>query len=115
MFLIEETHLKTLKLISQRLFTEDRLNGDQMRDFAQSIDLIVRFAESLNDDDNRPWNEISEKDVGKHLVDVFGRSWVVSNFIGKIFPEDVGKRVYLVGDFLQVENEEQRKARLGKK
>ena len=62
---------------------------------------------------------IGAEDVGKATIKAFGQTWLVSSFIGKIFPGDVGKRVYRAatnaGDsfILQVENDEQRDKRLG--
>jgi hypothetical protein len=57
--------------------------------------------------------EITEEHVGKMLFPAFGRHWRVSDFIGRILKQDVGKRVYKVADdLLQVENEEQRTERL---
>lgn len=53
-------------------------------------------------------------DVGKPTLKIFGRVWPVSDFIGKIMTQDVGKRVYLVGGILQVENEAQLKVRLAR-
>lgn len=55
---------------------------------------------------------LTQKDVGRPFLKIFGHIWPVSDFIGRIFAKDVGKRVYLVGDILQVENEEQREKRL---
>jgi hypothetical protein len=46
-------------------------------------------------------------DVGRATIDAFGRKWPVVDFIGEIQPRDVGKRIYLRGDILQVENDEQ--------
>lgn len=60
---------------------------------------------------NRRFREITARDVGRTLFQAFGRQWPVSGWIGHIGPRDVGKRVYLVGDILQVENDEQRAAR----
>jgi hypothetical protein len=54
-------------------------------------------------------------DVGRPWVKLFGRTWMCSNFIGRIMKRDIGKRVYLRGDILQVENDEQRDERLKEK
>ena len=56
--------------------------------------------------------ELSKEHVAQPWLKAFGSTWPVSNFIGRIFPQDVGKRVYLVGGILQVENNEQRAHRL---
>lgn len=60
------------------------------------------------------FREITQEDVGKALFEFNGRKWKASEFIGRILKQDVGKRVYLVGDILQVENDEQRAKRLKK-
>jgi len=57
---------------------------------------------------------ITAADVGRATIDAFGRSWLVSGFIGHIGTYDIGKRVYQVGDVLQVENDAQRDERLKK-
>lgn len=69
---------------------------------------------------SRPFIEITAANVGKHLLTAFGRQWLVSEFMGRVLPGDVGKRVYLFGDtrdmgaYLQVENDEQRARRVAK-
>jgi hypothetical protein len=62
----------------------------------------------------RPKNyiELEAEDVGKFLIHAFGREWRVADFMGRILRRDIGKRVYLVGEILQVENDEQRANRL---
>ena len=50
-------------------------------------------------------------DVNKPTIQCFGRTWLVANFLGRVLPRDVGKRVYRRGAILQVENDEQREAR----
>lgn len=60
----------------------------------------------------RPFYTLKDSDVGKSSLRIFGRYVATTNFIGRIMPMDVGKRVYDVGGILQVENEEQRGARL---
>lgn len=59
----------------------------------------------------RQYRTITTGDVGKPSLQAFGRSWLVSGFIGQVLPQDVGKQVYLVGGILQVENNEQRARR----
>ena len=63
---------------------------------------------------------ITKQDVEKPLIQAFGEKWLVSNFMGRILPIDVGKRVYKVPvndprspPILQVESDEQLKRRLG--
>ncbi len=50
-------------------------------------------------------------DVGRPIIKAFGRTWLVSSFMGRVLSKDVSKRVYQQGDILQVENDEQREAR----
>ena len=52
--------------------------------------------------------------VGKAHINAFGRVWPVRNFIGRILEQDVGKRVFLRGGILQVENDDQRNSRLAR-
>jgi hypothetical protein len=64
--------------------------------------------------------EIGPRDVGRATIGAFGQVWPVANFMGRVLPGDVGKRVYRVpmhdksGYILQVENDAQRDARLGR-
>lgn len=60
----------------------------------------------------RLYYEIQASDVGQARIRAFGRAWQTTDFIGRVLSGDVGKRVYLVGDILQVENDEQRDRRL---
>lgn len=65
------------------------------------------------------FHTITPDDVGRPLLKAFGHQWPVSTFLGGVLAADVGKRVYLAvndegtGHYLQVENDEQRAARLG--
>jgi hypothetical protein len=63
---------------------------------------------------NRRFITLTGQHVGRPWIDAFGRYWSCAGFIGRILESDVGKRVYLVGDILQVENDSQRAKRLGK-
>lgn len=60
------------------------------------------------------YREITKGDVGKAVFTAFGKQWMASSFIGRILKQDVGKRVYLIGDILQVENDQQFKERISK-
>ena len=60
----------------------------------------------------RKFIELSKEHIGQPWLKAFGNIWLVSDFIGRILPQDVGKRVYLIGGILQVENDEQRTRRL---
>lgn len=62
----------------------------------------------------REYFELRPEHVHKPFIRAFGRTWAVSDFMGTVRPEDVGKRVYLVGGILQVENDAQRDRRLGR-
>ncbi len=55
---------------------------------------------------------ITHADVTSFTIRAFGRVWPVVDFIGRIMLQDIGKRVYLRGDILQVENHKQFAARL---
>jgi len=61
------------------------------------------------------FHEITRSDVGKTVLRIFGRTWPVEDFMGRIYPFDVGKRIFLVGDILQVENDEQRDTRIARR
>ena len=68
---------------------------------------------------NTPYT-LKHSDIGKANLLAFGQQWKTSEFIGRILPGDVGKRVYKVMDasggyFLQVENDSQRAKREGTK
>ena len=47
--------------------------------------------------------------IGKRTIKAFGKSWFVSDFIGQILSQDVGKRVYDKGHYLAVENDKHTK------
>jgi hypothetical protein len=47
-YTIEAEHLERLKNAAKRLYTERRMDGDEMRDFAHSIMTVVRYAEALH-------------------------------------------------------------------
>lgn len=62
---------------------------------------------------------ISQEDVGKPWIMAFGKTWQVLDFMGRILPGDVGKRIYRVpcndptaNSILQVENDASRDARV---
>ena len=60
----------------------------------------------------RPYYTITSHDGGRHDIRAFGKTWPAVHFIGRILPGDVGKRVYKLGDVVQVESDEQRAARV---
>lgn len=58
---------------------------------------------------------IRQQDVGYGMVHTpDGKRLYLHSAIGRVLACDVGKRVYLVGDVLQVENDEQLARRLAK-
>lgn len=83
-----------------------------------SADQVKRIMEILSEDDR--YYTLTQEDVGKPTLRAFGQSWPVVDFIGRVLPRDVGKRVVKVrddadvADFLQVESAKQRDERLGK-
>ena len=62
--------------------------------------------------DSGRFYEVTGRDIGKATLRAFGRTWLYADFMGRPLPQDVGKRVYLRGDILQVENDAQRAERL---
>ena len=57
---------------------------------------------------------IGPEHVGRPWIKAFGQTWMTCDFMGRILPQDVGKRIYLRHGILQVENDEQRAKRLNK-
>ena len=47
LYTIEAGHLEQLKALAKRLYTEQRMNGDEMRDAGHAITAIVRSAEAI--------------------------------------------------------------------
>lgn len=47
-YCIEPGHLEQIRSFVKRLYTEQRMNGDEMRDAAHTLMSIVRYAESLD-------------------------------------------------------------------
>lgn len=78
----------------------------ELRKSGPSIPMIV----SATDSKGRYYT-ITEHDVANFAIYCFEHSWPVDGFIGRILAQDVGKRVYLRGGILQVENDEQRHER----
>jgi hypothetical protein len=66
----------------------------------------------------RPYRQITEGDVGCHIFfKAFGRKWRANDYdLDYIWPELVGRRVYLVPvcDILLIETDEQLAARLAR-
>lgn len=46
-YLIDEVDLEVLKGVAKRLYSENRLSGDAMRDLAQRLDEIVNNAHAF--------------------------------------------------------------------
>ena len=55
---------------------------------------------------------ITAADVGAPTIRAFGCTWPVSNFLGRVLPQDAGKRVYLQSGVLCSENDEQVQTRV---
>jgi hypothetical protein len=60
----------------------------------------------------RDFYTITKADIGRFSIRFHGQSWPVVNFIGRIMPQDVGKRVYEIRGILQVESQDQLNNRL---
>lgn len=58
------------------------------------------------------WYEIQPEDVGRRYLRVFGRRWDLADVMGPVQHGDVYKRLYRIGDILQVESNDQRNDRL---
>lgn len=78
------------------------------------------FRLPITDEHGRLFYTLESTDIGNSLLEAFGRKWRVSDFLGRVLPSDVGKRVYRVltnaGDsyILQVENDLQKAVRLAR-
>ncbi len=59
----------------------------------------------------RKFYELQRCDVGARVIVAFGAKWRAADF-GGVLRGDVGKRVYKSGDLLEVENDDERAARL---
>lgn len=59
----------------------------------------------------REFYTIQHADVGKRHLQLFGRPRQL-DCLGEVLPMDIGKRIYLSGDVLQVENTQQFRRRL---
>lgn len=44
--ILEDWQLATLKALSKRLYTENRMDGDTMRNYAQALDAMIRDIEA---------------------------------------------------------------------
>lgn len=82
--------------------------------FDDAVDNVVWAWVEANVPDTRVYYELRASDVGRTTIRAFGRIWPVLDFMGRIMRQDVGKRVYLhtSGEFLQVENDDQMRARV---
>lgn len=93
-------------------------HGAETHWLAINTDQFRRIVNILTENDTT--YEIQPGDVGQPYLRAFGKSWPVADFMGRILPADVGKHVHKVttdaGDssYLQVENDEQRDARLNR-
>ena len=57
---------------------------------------------------------VTKADVGKRTIRAFGSVWPLLAVLDQVQEIDIGKRIYLVNGILQVENDDQLKARLAK-
>jgi len=46
-FLVEETDVSIVERVAKRLFTERRLNGNEMRDMAQALAAVANRAREI--------------------------------------------------------------------
>lgn len=51
---IEPNHLERIRTVMRRLYSEDRMNGDQMRDAAQQLQVVIDRAIPFDSADLRP-------------------------------------------------------------
>jgi hypothetical protein len=76
-------------------------------------DALKRARSQVMSKREREYREITVEDVGRSVFPAFGRQWPVSDFIGRIYSVDIGKRVYRTSEHVvSVENAEQFMARL---
>lgn len=69
---LEESDIRKLRAVAKRLYTEDRMNGDEMRDAAQIIDGVIRNGESYAYDDGEyELRAIQSEDEPKMMYGVF--------------------------------------------
>lgn len=54
-YLIDGEQLRRLDTVAKRLFTENRMNGDEMRDAAQTIEAVTRVVRNfpIEDEEKR--------------------------------------------------------------
>ena len=57
---------------------------------------------------------ISQADMGQRSITAFGRKWIISDFFGKLFEFDLGRRVFRAGERIRFENARERDLRLAK-
>lgn len=83
--------------------------------------VLVDFTRApLAEGEDIKFHTLTREDVGRTILHLWGKGWLVSGFMGRILPGDVGKRVYRTpmddrsGYILQVENDAQRDERLAR-
>jgi hypothetical protein len=57
---------------------------------------------------------LQEQDIGQSSIKVNGRHWYIASAIGRVLPDDVGKRVFVNNSVISVENDQQRDKRLAR-
>lgn len=53
------------------------------------------------------YETIKDIHVGRKALVLFHRLWLVHNSVGQITEKDIGKRIYLVNNVVQLESDEQ--------
>lgn len=63
--------------------------------------------------EGKNWHEIKEEDLNRHsIIKIQSRSFPSFSIFGGLRSFDVGKRLYLINSFLQIENQEQYEKRI---
>lgn len=89
---------------------DDNVHGET-KWVSASPDQVKRILDILSENDD--YYTLTDADVGKAFIGAFGQKWPVADFIGRVQPRDVGKRVFKhAAGHLTVENDEQCNQRL---
>jgi hypothetical protein len=74
-FLIDEDQVARLERLMKRLYTENRMNGDEMRDAAHTINAVVSTVRQLPCPDDEPAPEQTRAELERVTFDCL-RRWV---------------------------------------